>query len=483
MPLFRSPRWLVGVWQSRPVTAGREWLASVSQSRPYLRSRWFLAAIVILLVTPAAWLLAHDTGSNDTELIARVKRGEFKVVVTTSGELKAQHSVQITGPANMQDAEVYQTKIASIVPEGTVVKAGEVVAELDRSGLASKLADVQLALQKAQAVYEQAMLDSALTLSTAREDIHTQELALEEKRLVKEESVYEAPTIKRQAEIDYERAQRALAQSKTDYQTKTEQAKAKMREVGADLERQRNKLKVIQGVMQAFTVRAPAAGMVIYQKEWNGQKRTTGSQISAWDPTVATLPDLTHMESVTYVNEIDVRKVAAGQPVVLTLDADPTKHLTGTVTRVANVGEQRPNTDAKVFEVHIAVDQSDTTLRPGMTTGNEIETASIKNALYVPLEALNSDSGVPFVYEDDGGVRKQEVETGAMNEDEVVITRGLAQGDRVLLVPPPDRDRLKLVRLPPAASPPSPPPAATAGGDTALRRQAVPDTTRPQRPD
>ena len=89
-----------------------------------------------------------------------------------------------------------------------------------------------------------------------------------------------------------------------------------MREVGADLERQRNKLGVIQGGMQGSTVRAPAAGMVIYQKEWNGQKLTAGSQISAWDPTVATLPDLTHMESVTYVNEVDVHKVAPGQPVM-----------------------------------------------------------------------------------------------------------------------------------------------------------------------
>ena len=41
-----------------------------------------------------------------------------------------------------------------------------------------------------------------------------------------------------------------------------------------------------------------------------------------WDPGVATLPDLTQMESITYVNEIDVRKLAVGQPVTVTLDAD-----------------------------------------------------------------------------------------------------------------------------------------------------------------
>jgi RND family efflux transporter MFP subunit len=353
-------------------------------------------------------------------------------------------------------------KISSIVPEGTVVKRGDVVAELDRSALASKLQEVTLALQKAEAQYEQAMLDSTLNLSTARENIRTMDLGLEEKRLAKEQAVYEAPTVKRQAAIDYEKAERALAQAKTDYETKTEQARAKMREVGADVARQRGLLKIVQDVIAGFTIRAPAPGMVIYAKEWNGKKRTTGSQVTAWDPAVATLPDLTQMESVTYVNEIDVRKIAVGQPVAITLDADPSKRLSGTVSSVANVGEQRPNADAKVFEVKVRVEQSDSTLRPGMTTGNAIETLKVAEALFVPIEALGSEGGVPFVYRQAGGrVVKQEIATGAMNDDEVTIERGLKAGDRVLLAPPGNHDRLALVRLPAAGASGAPAPADT----------------------
>jgi len=441
-----------------------------------LKNRRFIAAaIVIVLVIPSAWLLARDTATEDSPLVALVRRGEFKVVVTTSGELRARKFVQITIPPNTQQAQVYQMKIASIVPEGTVVKAGDVVAEIDRSTVAAKLSEVSLALQKAEAVYEQAMLDSTLNLSKAREEIRTMELGLEEKRLAKEQSVYEAPTVKRQAEIDLEKAQRALAQAKADYKTKTEQAQAKMREVGADQQRQRNQLKIVQTVMEGFTVKAPAPGMVIYVKEWNGKKKTTGSQVSSWEPAVATLPDLTQMESITYINEIDVRKVATGQPAVITLDSDPSKKLTGSVTSVANVGEQRPNTDAKVFEVRVTVDQADTTLRPGMTTGNAIQTSKVDSVLFVPLEALNTEAGVPFVYKQSGSrVRKQEVVTGIMNEDEVVILKGLDEEDRVLLTPPPDKDRLELVRLPGSA-----PAGPTAGGDTALGTVTVPPANAP----
>jgi RND family efflux transporter MFP subunit len=441
-----------------------------------LRYRRSLIVGGLLLVGgPSAWLLARNPGAGETAVVAKVKRGEFKVTVTTSGELRARKFVQITAPPNAQQAEIYQMKLASIVPEGTVVKEGDIVAELDRSSVASKVAEVSLAQTKAEAVYEQAMLDSTLNLSKAREDIRTMELGLEEKRLAKEQAAYEAPTVRRQAEIDLEKAERALAQAKLDYATRTEQAQAKMREVGADLNRQKNMLQMVQEVMNGFTVRAPAPGMVIYVKEWNGKKRTAGSQVNAWDPGVATLPDLTQMESVTYVNEIDVRKIAVGQTAVVTLDADPTKRLTGKVTSVANVGEQRPNTDAKVFEVKLTIDQADTTLRPGMTSGNAIETHRSADALFVPLEAVSSENGVPIVYKQSGGgIVKQEVVTGAMNDDEVIIEKGVAEGERVLLSVPHDKEKLELTRLPGSTAG-----AVTAGGDTATPSRS----TVPARPD
>ena len=428
------------------------------------RKRWVaLLAIIAAATGVSAWYFAPAGTKDDSAVIARVKKGDFHVVVTSAGELRAKKFVQIQGPLNMQQAEIWQTKISSLVPEGTVVKEGDVVAELDRSGIAAKLAEISLALQKAEAQLTQAQLDSTLNLATAREDMKTMELSLEEKRIAKEQAAYESPSIKRQAEIDYEKATRALAQAKTNYVTKTQQAIAKMAEVGSDVQRQRNKLTIVQDVLANFTIKAPGSGMVIYVKEWNGKKKGVGSQINAWDPTVATLPDLGEMESLSYVNEIDVRKIAAGQKVTVSLDSDPTKKLAGTVTAVANVGEQRPNADSKVFEVKILLAQADTTLRPGMTTSNAIETNTVKNALYVPLEAVAVDGTTPFVYKRDGTrVTKQQVGTGLANENEIVIAKGLERDDRVLLTAPADHDKLELKTLPGIKpQPPQPGPADT----------------------
>ena len=423
------------------------------------------AASLLILATVAWYAWPSSTASADAQLIAPVKSGEFKVLVTTTGELHARKFVQVAGPGPAaMTANIYQTKIASIVPEGTVVKVGDVIAELDKQPVAAKIADVALSLQKAQADFTTAQLDSALNLAQAREDVRTAEFTLEEKKLAREQAKYEAPTIKRQAEIDLEKAQRALEQSKRNLSTKTKQAIAKMSSVGADLGRQQNNLKNLEQVRDNFSVRAPAPGMVIYVREWNGKKKGIGSQWGAWDATVATLPDLTQMESETYVNEVDVRKLSVGQKVQIALDADPTKKLSGTVTHIANVGEQRPNQDSKVFEVKIEIATADTTLRPGMTTANAIEVASVPRVLSVPLEAVVSDGGFSYVFKKDGRrVVRQMVETGAMNDNEIVVRRGVAAGDRVLLAPPADHASVQTVVIPGL----QPITAPVAGGDTA----------------
>ena len=161
--------------------------------------------------------------------------------------------------------------------------------------------------------------------------------------------------------------------------------------------------------------------MVIYARDWNGKKKTTGTQINTWQPIVATLPDLTTMVSKTYVNEVDIRKVKSGQHVKIGLDAFPEKKLEGTVINVANVGEQKPNSDSKVFEVTIEIHDSDTTLRPAMTTSNNIVAEVIEDAISVPLESLFSqgDSITYVIKKNRIGYTKQQVIAGPSNDNQM----------------------------------------------------------------
>jgi HlyD family secretion protein len=141
------------------------------------------------------------------------------------------------------------------------------------------------------------------------------------------------------------------------------------------------------------------------------------------------------MMSKTYVNEVDVRKVKNGQKVEIGLDAYPDKKLSGTVINVANVGEQRPNSDAKVFQVDVQIAGTDPSLRPAMTTSNKIITMVLDSVLFVPLECLHSIAdSITYVYKREGITTvKQEIMLGETNANDAVILAGLSEKDFVYL--------------------------------------------------
>jgi multidrug efflux pump subunit AcrA (membrane-fusion protein) len=397
-----------------------------------------LAALVLLVI----WAQPDDADAS-ADLIVSPERGPFRVAVTATGELRAKNSTQIFGPSGVRQARIFEMKILRMVPEGTVVRQGQFVAELDKSELQGRIQDEQVELDKAQSQYTQTQLDTALTLSEARDGLINLRYAMEEAELRKEQARYEPPSVQRQAEIDFEKAERALAQAQTNYVTKTRQAEAQMQEVEAELRKRRNSYAQITSLADDFTIAAPENGMVIYRRDWNGNKTAEGSTVNAWNPIVAELPDLSVMESVTYVNEVDIQKIGVGQEVEIGLDADADKRLRGRVTSVANIGEQRPNSDAKVFEVSILIDSAtaDSTLRPAMTTSNTIIVAELEDALSVPLEALHASDSLSYVYLKDG-VRtvRQEVAVGMLNENAAVIQAGLAGDERIYLSLPPEGD-------------------------------------------
>jgi multidrug resistance efflux pump len=326
-----------------------------------------------------------------------------------------------------------------------VVDSGDWVATLDRSEADNSLKDIMDNLEQKQSEYMRTKLDTTMQLRELRDQLINLEFAMEEAEIAVEQSQYEPPATIRQAEIELEKATRAYAQAEKNYGLKVRQAEAEMREAEINMARDRRSKEEMESVLQKFDIMAPASGMVIYKKDWNGQKRTAGSEINTWDLTVATLPDLSSMISMTYVNEIDISKLQKGQQVNIGVDAFPEKSFTGEVVEVANIGQQLPNTDAKVFEVRIELNERDTILRPSMTTSNHVITQTLDSVLYIPLEAVHANDSLTFVYKRDGG--KQVVVLGESNENHIVVDMGLKRGERLYLSLPENTESFKYVGL------------------------------------
>jgi multidrug efflux pump subunit AcrA (membrane-fusion protein) len=403
----------------------------------FLKDKKYLywgGGIVLLLIF---WLTLGLESSESVALYTSPQQGDFQVTVTTSGELEAKNSTTINGPEGLRQFRIHNITILRMVPEGTVVQKGDFVAELDRSELSNAIQDQQLELEEEKSAYEVAKLDSSSTLSQARETIRDAEYALEEAEIAVEQSKFESPAVQRQTQIDYERAQRALKQAKREYEIARQRAVADLREIEADLKQEQRQMEQIRALESQFTVTAPENGMVIYRRNDDGTKIKEGSSISAWNPGVAELPDFSVMNSRTFVNEVDIQKIRTGQTAEIGLDAMPEKKLTGVVTNVANIGEQRPNSDSKVFEVTIEINESDSTLRPSMTTSNTIYTNSVSNVVYTPLETVHTTDSLSFVYKREGmNTVRQQVILGLTNENNVVVKEGVSPSDQLYLSTP-----------------------------------------------
>lgn len=414
-----------------------------------MKKKLIIGTGALAALLTAFFVIRGNQKIDPSAILSEVKQGEFRIEIETTGELEAKNSVKILGPQALRNFQIWQVTIQDIIAEGTVVKKGDWIATLDRSPFQDKFTAKQIEMDKVTSKFVQTQLDTTLQMRQSRDELINLKYGVEEKQIILDQSKFEPPATIKQNEINMDKAKRAYEQALENYKIKKNQNIEKMREVSGDLRKVQGEMDGMSKVMAMFNVTAPEEGMVIYEKGWDGRPIKAGSQIQMWEPTVATLPDLTKMLSKTYVNEVDVRKIKAGQKVQVGLDAFPDKKLSGSVTRVANVGEQRPNSDAKVFEVMVELEGTDPALRPSMTTSNKIIAQVLDSVLYVSLEALHSENdSVAYVFRKNGSsIVKQEVQVGETNVNDAVIKMGLSRGDRVYISVPVGQDGEEVLLL------------------------------------
>lgn len=407
-----------------------------------------MLVVSVLLIGVVVYKVVTREEAND--IYATVSDGPFEVRVRVSGELQAKNSQNINAPSDQMRSRSFRVsdvQIKDLVPEGTVVDSGAYVGSLDRQVLSNQLKTLEDDVEKAEQQYLKTQLDTALTLRDLRSSLVNMQYAVEERELVLEQSKFEPPATIRQAELNLEKAQRELRQAQENYQLKHRQSVASMLEAHINLEKVRRQREELMALLERFTIYAPKQGMVIYHREWNGNKRKVGSSITPWDPIIATLPDLSEMVSQTFVNEIDISRIKVGQEVQIGVDAFPDRMYRGTVYQVANVGEQIQGSDARVFEVMIRVLEQDTILRPSMTTNNAILISSRENAVYCPLECLHTDDSATFVYT--ANRQRREVRVGESSESHAVILEGVSTGETLYLSQPETPQDFRWVGLKP----------------------------------
>jgi len=381
----------------------------------------------------ALFALARGRASTDQPDPVPVKREDLVLGVEMEGELVAVRSAEIGAPP----VNEWEFKIAFMAPEGSEVKKGDPVLGFDTQKLQRLLDQKRAELKEASGKLEQKALE--LRMKTLELD---QQIAGAEADSGKAQLKADVPedllgrVEAQKARYEYEGRTGDLHNLQAERQANRARSDAERRSLAAQRDRAQGRVRELEQAIERMTERAPQDGLVLHKMDWREQKKKVGDQIWRGE-IVLSIPDLAQMRADAMVDEADGGLVAAGQAVVLRLDARPDLDFKGKVRSIAQTVRRKSwRVPAKVFKVDVALETTDPAImRPAMRFRGEIETGRRPQVLVVPRAAVFLRDSGPVVY-----VRRtlayaeRPVTLGRSNRRLVEVTSGVSEGDLVLPV-------------------------------------------------
>ena len=353
---------------------------------------WIAVAVVVALIIAYNLLSGGKKEEKVSFDTAKVEMGNIQTSITATGTIEPVTSVTVGTQVSGIVSHLY-------VDYNSVVKKGQVIAELDRTNLIS-----ELNAQKA-------------SLASAQSSLNYQQSNYERYKTLFEKGLVSADEFE-SARLQYEQSKQQVAQSRESVQR-------------------------AQTNLGYATITSPIDGVVLSKAVEEGQ--TVAASFNT--PELFTIAqDLTNMRVIADIDEADIGGVKEGQRVSFTVDAFPDDKFEGSVTQV----RQQAATESNVvtYEVVISAPNNDLKLKPGLTANVTIFTLEKNNVLVVPAKALRfqpneallqkgetvEDCEGPFkVWTKEGTVFKaHKVETGTTNGVTTEITGGIAEGTEVL---------------------------------------------------
>ncbi len=387
---------------------------------------WVIVAVAAMAGAGAAVRAALKPDNRiDPSKLARVERGDIARVVVATGKIEPRAIVEVKSKASGIVKNIY-------VNYGDTVRAGQVLAELDKEELEARVREARANLQAAQAMEESAA--AALERNKVEAegpDIPFLKSAFERAQRMHEEKLV-AKNVVEEAEKAYQLALnrqsaaiRALAVSRAEIT----RARAQVAQAKAVLERAEEDLR-------NSTIVSPIDGLVLSRNVEVGNAVSSilvqGSQAAP----LFTLGDMSDVFVRGKVDQADIGKVYLGQPARIVVESFRDRRFEGKVYRISPYGVEKDN--VTTFEVQVSIHNPGRELKANMSANAEIILEEKKNVLLVPEAAVLYDKDRnPGVEVPDPaaekGRRKVAVKLGISNGIRTELLGGLQEGAPVIL--------------------------------------------------
>ncbi len=478
--------------------------------QPLRRRPTVLGVLVLALLGVGLFLVFRPArNTNSATSYYQVKRGNFTVSVVEGGTLSAVSEVVIRNEVEGV------ARIISIVPEGSYVKKGDLLVELDSAQAQDQVNQQQINYEKAKFSVEQAEATLEIMRSSTNSDYTASALKLQLARLDLEkylrgqrlvdlvEASNKVVQVLAQLQVNqdtyfnstnlaskgYETKQKVegdrlavlnsqnalivatngawmleqfdtiktlkkfesdVTQAEQEFERVANQNRRKMIQYEADLMTQKNTLVLSEQKLErdkrnlaATKIYAPQEGLVVYQvsdNHFSSESLIEGGATVRNRQELIKLPDLSRMKVTVKVHESHVGMVRPGQPAYVVLDSLPDARFPAVVERVAPLPDTQSrwgNPNLKVYNTDVYLMDTIPNVKPGVSARAEIIVTNIEDTLSVPIQAITTFKGKQVVFLASAkGAEPRPIEVGMFNTKFIEITRGLKEGDRVLLAPP-----------------------------------------------
>jgi multidrug resistance efflux pump len=450
-----------------------------------------LAAVVVVggVAGVGVWQFAPSSWKQVEEapLVNDVVVGKFLHEIVERGDVQSSNNVEVRCEVQMRN-QATGTAILEIVPEGTVVQAGDFLVRLDDSSLQNDLTLQQIDCTASEALVVQAQTTvetAQLTLSEYESGTFKQEVEqLQSEIFVAEENFRRAEEYLKyshrlaskgyvtpiQLEADrfaVEKAQKEKDVAKTKLKvletfTKLKmlkQLEAAVRTAEAHLEAAREtdsveqaRLEKIKEQIAKCIIRAPSAGQVVYANDSMGRNEETiliaeGKTVRERQILIR-LPNPKQMQVLAKINEARIDLVKPDMKARVKVDALPDVVLEGRVRRVSEYPMQQfssYSSHIKEYATEVEIINPPPGLRPGMTAQAAVIVEERSEATQVPLQSVFERDGRYYcLTHSPAGIEAKQVQVGPTNDKYVVIEAGLSGNERIVMTPGQFVDRVAL---------------------------------------
>jgi HlyD family secretion protein len=420
-------------------------LVAPSRARRSHSRLWILLAI---LVIAGAVIFLYQSRAQSSQAAAaqgvrtiKVTSGAASPVLRVTGSTIAKVYASINAPVMMGPDAGRGLLLQSIAKSGTMVKAGEVIAQIDSQAIQDHADDVQALVQQADDTIKRRRADQSIELENWRQSIVSAKAVWEKAKLD-----YSARDIR--TDVDREILKLDMDEAEASYNNLvTALAITRKKFVSQIVLLQSQKEQQVRHharhVKDAhnFTIHAPINGLLVLNTIFRGgdfAQVQEGDQLSPGQP-FAKVVDIRTMELDSSVNQSESQTVRIGQTARIHLDAFPQLEFNGKVISIGALGVSSGSAAYWVRKVplQILIEGSDPQLIPDLSASADLQLRTPQPGVLVPLEALGiSPTGATVEVREGTGWKEIPVSVASRTNTTAVVTSGLQSGDEIAVAHP-----------------------------------------------